>query len=62
MNVSTVDVIMYKNTTMGYLLPIKQQVDSHHLEQQMTAFEGLGDRCRAGAADRMAVPGSPVEK
>jgi hypothetical protein len=62
MNVSTVDVIMYKYTTMEYLLPIKQQVDSHHMEQQITASEWLGERCRAGAADRTAVPGSPVEK
>ena len=62
MNVSTDDVTMDKNTTIGYLLPIKQQVDSPPLQQQMTASEGLSNGCRAGTADEMVVSGSPVEK
>ena len=33
MKVSTEDVTMYKNATIGYLLPIKQQVDSPSLKQ-----------------------------
>lgn len=61
-SVSTEDVIKYKYTAIEYLLPIKQQVDSPHLEQQMTAYEGLDEGCRAGAAYHIAVPGSPVEK
>ncbi|CAC5393515.1 unnamed protein product [Mytilus coruscus] len=41
MNVSAEDVTMYKNTTVGYLLPVKEHKCKPSLEQQIAASGGL---------------------
>jgi len=61
MNVSTEDVTMYKNTTIGYLLPVKKQACSPSLEQQMAAPGGQDELKWCMPEQQLAAPGIPAE-
>ena len=61
MNVSTEDVTMYNNTTIGYMLPVKKQACSPSLEQQMAAPGGQDELKWCMPEQQLSAPGIQAE-
>ena len=62
MNVSAEDVTMYKNTTVGYLLPVKEHKCKPSLEQQIAASGGLKISNCSMLEQQFAAPGTEFDR